>query len=431
MPMRVYVKSFGCSSSIADGQVIAGCLARAGHEIVGEISESQLVIINTCAVKGPTEDRMIRTLKEVPRTKRLIVAGCLPAINGERLGREVCFDGMVGPAAGEAIVKVVRRVAQGQRFVSSMKSQGTLPNLALPRLRSNSVTSIIPISYGCLGSCAYCCVKQARGSLRSYSIEEILNRAQKDIESGFKEFWLTSQDVGSYGKDIHADLAVLMRALCGLEATFKIRVGMMTPDGAASILDGLLDAFQNEHIFKFIHLPVQSGDSEVLRRMNRLYSSEDFRKMIQAFRARIPDITLSTDVICGFPGETEEAFERTLSLIEEVRPDIVNVSKFFARPGTPAAEMNRERVPSSEIKVRSERAAHLAGKMSLAGNARWLGWIGQILVDELGKVAGSWIGRNLAYKPIVIQSESDLMGKALKVKIADVFPTYLRAEIID
>lgn len=429
--MRICVESFGCSSNMADGQVLAGCLAGAGHEIVHSVAEAELVIVNTCAVKGPTENRMIEILKQIPRSKKLVVAGCLPLINLGRIKSETRFDGVTGPAAGQGILEMVRQVSMGEKVVSLEGAQNALPSLRLPRVQANSVISIIPISYGCLGSCAYCCVTRARGSLRSYNVDEILERVKADIEAGFREFWLTSQDTACYGKDKGTNLAELLHALARLEGGFKVRVGMMTPNAVSSILPDLIDAFRDKRVFLFVHLPVQSGDDEVLGRMRRFYSVEDFRNIVSAFRARFADVTLSTDVICGFPGETPEAFKRTLSLIEEVKPDIVNVSKFFARPRTLAAEMQRDFVPVSEIRCRSETAASQVRRLTFEKNLRWVGWSGEVLIDEVGKVPESWVGRNFAYKPVVIKSGLNLLGKKLHVEVVEAFPTYLRAKVVD
>ncbi|MEM3700851.1 MAG: tRNA (N(6)-L-threonylcarbamoyladenosine(37)-C(2))-methylthiotransferase [Candidatus Bathyarchaeia archaeon] len=425
--MKVFVKSFGCSTNLADGEVLAGCLAEAGYQIVNSPFAADILIINTCAVKGPTENRMIEILKRTPLDKKLIVAGCLPLINFERLSRDVRYDGVVGPAAGDTIVNVVGRVLKGEKVVALKGAVNAKPSLSLPRILLNPVVSIIPISYGCLGSCAYCCVVFARGHLRSYSVQEIVERVKKDLAVGVREFWLTSQDTACYGRDIGTNLAELLLVLSDVERDFKIRVGMMTPNMALGILENLIQAFKNDKIFKFVHLPVQSGDDEILKNMRRFYSVADFKKIVDTFRENFPELTLATDVICGFPGEDEEAFEKTLQLIKEIKPDIVNVSKFFARPKTAATKMTNS-VPKPEIKRRSTMVADVAKTVAFEKNQHWVGWSGEILVDEIGKAYGSWVGRNLAYKPIIIKSGDNLLGKIVKVKVVKAFATYLEAE---
>ena len=429
--MRVFIKSFGCSANLADGEVLAGCLAEAGYKIVCSVSEADIVVYNTCAVKGPTENRMIEILKRVPASRKLIVVGCLPLINFERLCKEVRFDGVAGPAAGGKIVDVVKHASAGEKVVALEGAVNAKPSLNLPRLRLNPAISIVPINYGCLGSCAYCCVVFARGHLRSYGIQEIVEKVRKDLAMGVREFWVTSQDTACYGRDKDTNLAELLTAICNVEGDFQIRVGMMTPNMVVDILENLIQAFQSERIFKFIHLPVQSGDDQILKGMRRFYSVDDFKKIVNAFRARFPKITLATDVICGFPGESEEAFGKTLQLIEEVKPDIVNVSKFFARPRTVAAEMQKDFVCPPEIKRRSSGAAELTRKIALERNLRWVGWTGEIFVDEVGKISGSWVGRNFAYKPIAVKSADNLLGKTLRVKVVKAFSTHLEGEIAE
>jgi len=429
--MQVFVKSFGCSTNLADGEVLAGCLAEAGHKLVNSVAAADIIICNTCAVKGPTENRMIEILKRVPANKKLIVAGCLPLINFERLCKEVRFNGVVGPAAGDDIVKVVEHVSSGERVVALEGALSAKPSLNLPRLRLNPFIGTIPVNFGCLGSCAYCCVVFARGCLRSYGVQEVVERMKKDLAMGVREFWITSQDTACYGRDVGLNLAELLDAICDVEGDFRVRVGMMTPNMVIDILDDLIHAFKCEKIFKFIHLPVQSGDDQILRRMQRFYSAEDFKKIVNAFRTCFPDITLATDVVCGFPSECEEAFEKTSQLIEKVKPDIVNVSKFFARPKTAAARMWEDFVPFTEIKRRSSIVAKLAKKVAFERNQRWISWIGEVFVDEVGRVPGSWVGRNFAYKPITVKCADNLFGKTLRVKVVKVFSTYLEGEVIE
>ena len=419
------MRSFGCSANTADSEVLSGCLSKAGFELIDSEESADIVVYNSCAVKGPTENRVIDALKRIPSKKKVVVAGCLPLISFERLLREVRFDAAVGAAVGEGIVDVVQRVLRGEKIVELNKALLSMPKLDLPRVQTNPVVSVVPVNYGCLGSCAYCCVVHARGHLRSYQVGEVVERVKRDVAGGTREIWITSQDTGCYGREIGTNLAALLKAVAAVEGDFRVRVGMMTPNMIVPFLDELIDAFRSEKVFKFVHLPVQSGDDEVLRRMRRFYTAQEFKDIVAALRAEFPLFTLSTDVICGFPGETAEAFDNTLQLIDQVQPDIVNVSKFFARPKTAAWNMLSTAVEKAEIKHRSAQAAQLARKVSLERNQRWLDWTGEVLVDEKGKVAGSWVSRNFAYKPIAFKSSEDLIGKKLQVKVTKVFATHL------
>jgi threonylcarbamoyladenosine tRNA methylthiotransferase CDKAL1 len=428
MVWRVFVKNFGCSSNVADGEVLAGCLFEAGFQLAASESEADVIIYNTCAVKGPTENRIIDAIKHAPKDKKIVVSGCLPKISFERLLRETHFDGVVGPAVGREIVDVIKRVLADEKVIdlSSVKER---PQLKLPTQKSNPVVSIVPVNYGCLGSCTYCCVVLARGHLRSSNIKEVVERVRCDYASGAREFWITSQDTACYGRDLSTDLAELLEALVKVEGNFHVRVGMMTPNMVTEMQSRLIAAFDNPKIFKFLHLPVQSGDDTVLQYMRRFYTAEEFKRTVNTFKNEFPQLTLATDVIVGFPGETEEAFQNTLRLLEEVKPDIVNVSKFFARPKTIAARMKDGLVDKEETKRRSTAAAELAKRLSAKRNLSWVGWSGEILIDEKGKLEGSWVGRNFAYKPIVIQSKDNLLSKPIRVKVTEAATTYLKGEL--
>jgi threonylcarbamoyladenosine tRNA methylthiotransferase CDKAL1 len=429
MATRVFIRNFGCTANLADGEVLAGCLAQAGFELVAAEALADVVVYNSCAVKGPTENRVVDALQRVPASKKVVVAGCLPQVSFERLQREVRFDGVVGAGVGCGVVDVVRRVVAGEHVVELQNANVALSSLELPRIRLSRVVSLVPVGSGCLGSCAYCCVVHARGRLRSYRVDEVVERVRGDVAGGAKEVWLTSQDVACYGLDIGSNVARLLQAVCAVEGEFRVRVGMMTPNILQPFLDELVETYRNAKVFKFVHLPVQSGDDGVLAKMRRFYTAAEFRAMVATFRAVFPDLTLSTDVICGFPGESALAIENTLNLLREVKPDVVNVSKFFARPKTAAWEMRDEAVERGEIKRRSTETAALAKQLALGRNQRWVSWSGEILVDEKGKVAGSWVGRNFAYKPIAVKCEADLLGKTVQVKIVKGFSTHLLGQI--
>jgi len=422
---RVFVESFGCPTSRAEGEAMVGCLLEAGYEIVQEAEDADVLIYNTCAVKSPTENRMLSVLRRVPSSKRLIVAGCLPLINFRRLEAEVDFRGVVGPGLGCGIVEVVERVCRGERIV--MLARDSLPSLDLPRVPVNGVVGVVPICFGCLGACAYCCVRFARGRLRSHGVGEVVARVKRDLEEGAREIWLTSQDTACYGKDTGSNLPELLRAMSEVEGEFLVRVGMMNPTFVLGMLDELVDAFGDERVFQFLHVPVQSGDDEVLERMKRGYSVEDFRRIVRCFRDAFPRVTVATDVICGFPGESEEAFGRTMELVREVGPDVVNVSRFFPRPRTPAKMM--EQLPHGVVKARSRRMSGLARRVASERNEAWVGWVGSVLVDEVGCKAGSWVGRNSAYKPVVLRTDESLLGRFVDVRVVKARATYLVGEV--
>jgi MiaB/RimO family radical SAM methylthiotransferase len=215
--------------------------------------------------------------------------------------------------------------------------------------------------------------------------------------------------------------------LSGLGGRFYIRVGMMTPNQALEILDDLIEAYRSPRVFKFLHLPVQSGSDEILRRMRRRYTVEEFKHIVSQFRGKHPELTLSTDIICGFPGETEEEFQETLRLLEVVKPDVLNISRFWPRPGTEAAEMEGQ-LHGRETKRRSRILTELWRRLSLESGARWIGWRGEALIDEHGR-HGTLVARNYAYRPIVVKGPARL-GDFLRLEITEARVGYLLGEIL-
>jgi MiaB-like tRNA modifying enzyme len=379
-------------------------------------------------VKTPTEDKILGRINALGLlNKPIVIAGCLPKINLDAIyKRAPNFSVALDPNSTDKILEAVRCAEKGERhrlFFSEIPKV----KLTQPKIRLSRFIETVQISEGCTGTCSFCCVKLARGSLFSYPKDLILDRISKVVLEGVKEIWITSQDNGAYGLDAKTNLVELLKECCELKGEFLIRVGMMNPNHVLRVGDPLVQIYKNDKIFKFLHIPVQSGDDEVLRLMNRFYSVEDFRRLVSSFRKEIPDITLATDVICGFPGETKSAFGRTIALVEEIKPDVVNLSKFFPRPNTPAKRMKQ--LPVEEVKGRGQQVTEVARRVALDRNRAWLNWEGKILIDEVGR-NNSWVGRNYAYKPIVVRDQEDLLGRFVNIRVVEAFPTYLRAEAL-
>jgi MiaB/RimO family radical SAM methylthiotransferase len=257
-----------------------------------------------------------------------------------------------------------------------------------------------------------------------------VRQIKSDIESGCEEVWLSSTDNGCYGRDIDTDLVELLNACCSIEGSFKIRLGMMNPMYLPEMLDRIVSLFcENDKLFKFLHIPVQSGSDRILKKMRRSHTAKTFIDAVQAFRGRIPQMTISTDIIVGFPSETEDDFKETLDLLARSKPDIVNISRYGARPGTEAYRWKGMRIKSEVSKERSERLHALTTKIAKERNSLWQDWQGEIVIDEIGKVKQ---GRNYAYKPVVISTADRqlLLGEKVRVKIYDFSNFSLKANII-
>lgn len=426
---HAYVENYGCTANKFDLEIILASLKQTGYEVTNDSKTADLILVNTCGVKKPTEDRVLAKLRFFSKLKKpLIITGCLPKINMDAIHKAVPnFSAMLNPQSLDKITLAIKSAENGEKNII-FESDKPIIKLKQPKVRFNPVVEIISISEGCTGACTYCCVKFARGTLRSYPRETIIERVSKAVSEGVKEVWMTSQDSGAYGRDIGTNLAELLRECCRVEGKFRIRVGMMNPNHVLSMLPELIHAYQEEKIFKFLHLPVQSGDNKTLKRMNRYYTVSEFKNIVHSFKEKIPEVTLSTDVICGFPGESQEDFEETLHLIEEVQPDIVNISKFFSRPKTLAERM--EQLDVRDVKNRSRRLTRLVDAVLVRRNRGWLNWEGEILVDEKGK-GNSLIGRNFAYKPIVIHTKEPALGRFIRVKVINTFRTHLEGEVVN
>lgn len=422
---RIFAEAYGCSANFADYEAAMGLLSEAGFQLTENPKDSDLLMVFTCVVKTPTERKMIRRIRELQASgKPLVVAGCLPKAEEALIIEMAPKASLMGPNSMLQVVDVVEETLKGVK-VQALEDM-LVPKTCLPRARLNPVIHIAPISSGCLGDCSYCIVKLARGRLFSYPLEAIMEDASKAVSSGAKEVWVTSQDTAAYNSN-GARLPDLLEALCAIEGKFYLRVGMMTPNTALSILDDLVIVFKKDKVFKFLHLPVQSGNDEILKKMNRRYETNDFKHIVTRFREEIPEVTVSTDIICGFPSETGEQFKDSLRLVDEVKPDVVNISRFGPRPGTEAAKMHHQ-IPGWEIKRRSRLLAQLCRRVSAEKNRLWIGWSDEVLIDEKGR-GETWMGRNYAYKTVVLERDARY-GDFVQVRIVDARPQYLLGELV-
>ncbi len=408
--MRIAFITFGCTLNFADSEMMQGLLKEAGHGIVDRVDDADLVVVNGCTVKHLAEKKFFRAVDDaVGAGKKVVLAGCVVQAEPGYLTDKLKQYSVIGTKQLNRIVHVVEETLAGN--VVQMIAWEKNARLNVPVVRRNPVVGIVPISEGCLGECTYCKARLARGKLVSYNPEAIVKQVVSHVRDGCREIWLTSQDCGAYGKDIGTDIVALLRAVCDVEGDFFVRLGMMNPNFALEYLDDLVDVFKENKgkLFWFIHLPVQAGSDRVLGLMKRKYPVADFIAVCRRFRSAMPEITIATDIICGFPTETGEEFKETLGVIRKVQPDVINVSRFWPRPGTPAASMEGQ-LHGRDTNERSRMMENLKEKLSLLRNKTWAGWSGSVLVDEKGTVGASesWIGRNYAYKPVALKGTFSL-----------------------
>ena len=408
---KIWVEAYGCSASFADSEMISGLIVNGGHTLAQDASDSDLNLIVTCSVKDATADKMVNRIKRL-KNKPLVVAGCLPKAEKSTVEKFGPRASLLGPNSIGKTLDVIESTLNGHKKIELVDSD--VSKVGLPKVRLNPAVGIVEIASGCMSECTFCQTKLSKGEIQSFRIGDIVRQVKQEILDGCREVWLTSTDNGCYGFDIGTDLPNLVQAVSDIEGDFMIRVGMMNPMYMPRIRDGLLESFENDKVFKFLHIPVQSGSNKVLKDMKRGHTAEVYRRASELFRKKFKKFTISTDIIVGFPTETEDEFEQTLNLIEETRPDIINLSRYSARPGTDAALLDQ--IDVSEIKKRSKIVFELSNKIVLERNQEWMGWKGQVLFDE--RTDNSIKGRNYAYKSVMVEDKVEL-GKKYTVEITD------------
>ncbi|MDH3192113.1 MAG: tRNA (N(6)-L-threonylcarbamoyladenosine(37)-C(2))-methylthiotransferase [Nitrosopumilus sp.] len=419
---KIFVEAYGCSASFADSEMISGLIINGGHTLVGNSSESDLNIVVTCSVKDATANKMIHRIKSL-KTKPLVVAGCLPKAEKETVEKFTENASLLGPNSLGKTLQVIDSTLKGRKFVALEDLDNS--KVGLPKVRLNPVIGIIEIASGCMSECTFCQTKLSKGGLTSYRMGDIVRQVKNEITEGCKEIWLTSTDNGCYGFDIGTDLPSLINAVSEIPQDFMIRVGMMNPMYMSRIKEKLIESYNNAKVYKFLHVPVQSGSDKVLHHMKRGHTSGTYREIVRKAKEKFTDFTISTDIIVGFPSETNQDYENTIELLKETRPDVVNLSKYSARPGTEAAEW--EQVDPLEVKRRSRNVFNLINKISLENNQKWIGWKGKVLFNE--KTEEGIKGRNFAYKPVFVREDAEI-GQSRMIEITNVSIHSLLGKII-
>lgn len=383
--LRVCIVTYGCRYNFGDSAKLAEVLKSRGCSITTSPEHADAVIVNTCTVVGSTERRMLRRLSAL-RDRELYVTGCMVETQKEAI-QAVCDPIIISPGEIQELYRNIGTVSPGS-------------------------IGIVQIAQGCNGACTYCITRFARGPLRSFPPEEIKRQVQAFASIGAVEIQLTAQDVSSYGTDTGQTLATLLSDLTRISGNYRIRVGMMNPATVLPILDDLVNAFSDERIFKFIHLPVQSGSDRVLERMGRRYTVKDFCTIVNAFRKQYPEIQVATDIITGFCGETEEDFSSSCNLIRKMRPCKVNITRYSRRPFTPLA--CESDFPDAVKKERSRFLQICAEEVYAVMNTEFLGKEVPFIVTEIIR-EGSVMARSPSYQGIVLNEDlpSGYTGRAL------------------
>ena len=421
-----YIETYGCASNKADTYIISNILINSGYSQTN-LQNSQFLIINTCAVKEQTENKIKKRLKNLHELyhntpeKHIVIAGCLPHITPDYINiiRKVIpsFSAIIDLDNLEELPNILREISKGKKNLIYKSNSKIDKSEILITHSPGKITGIIPISEGCLGSCTYCCVKHARGKLNCFDSKSIIRNVEHQLRQGIKQIYLTSQDCSTYEHSgVH--LSDLITRINDLDYEFFLRVGMVNPSFLIENIDQLISIFHLPKVYNFLHIPVQSGSDVVLKRMQRKYTIQDIVNKIDILRNEFPHLTISTDIICGFPGETEYDFFRTINFIKWQKPEILNISKFTPRPGTKAKQMKQ--LNSKTIKERSIRLSNVFRNSLTHINDSWKNWEGEVLVLHGGTEVSQTFSRNFAYKNVLLEDYDGEFGEFVNVKIEKV-----------
>lgn len=434
---------YGCQMNLADAERMAGQLAAIGYERTEDMMQADLILLNTCCVRETAEDRVYGKIGEIKHIKEknpsLIfgITGCMAQKEGERLiKRAPHIDFVLGTGHVDELTQVVRQLEMKHEHIVqtelSQRAAETPEESAAPLVqREGKLSAWIPIMYGCNNFCTYCIVPYVRGRERSRHPQDILREAEQAVRDGYSEVTLLGQNVNSYGRGLDeagADFASLLRAVDAVNGIKRVRFMTSHPK---DLSDEVIKAIaEGEHLCEHIHLPVQYGSNRILKAMNRVYTVESYRALVQRIRAAIPDVALTTDMIVGFPGETEEDFLATLDFVREMRYDSAYTFIYSPRSGTPAAAM-LDQVPEDVKHDRLNRLMAVQNQISLEINEGLLGREFEIMVEGPSKNREDiWAGRTRTNKIVLFQHSGEQPGEFRQVRITHPQTWVLKGELI-
>lgn len=348
--VSINILQYGCTANYDNGNILAGLLIENNHSIVNNTEEADVVIVNSCTVKGKTADKIHHKIRElIEEGKKLVVTGCMPAADNKLLKEIAPKAALISTQNITEINNVISKLLEGENLILTNKRKEI--KLGLPKLNPDNKIASLQISEGCASHCGFCSTKLAKGNLYSYPKEKIVEEMKKYVEQGYKRINLTSTDNGCYGIDLGYNLVDLLKDVIEIDGKFEVRVGMANPEHVKKYYKELADIYKNEKIMKFIHIPVQAGSDKILEEMNRKYTVEEYKRIVEEFRKQIPGITIATDIIVGYPTEDDSDFVKTVELVKELKFEVINISKFASRPRTKANKLKQ--LTSEVIKERS------------------------------------------------------------------------------
>jgi len=424
---RYFIWTIGCQMNKAESQQIAGYLDSAGYQAVNSFSNADLVILNTCVVRQSAENKVLGTLGLLKGLKnkhpdlQILVTGCLVDSDTQELkSRFPHVDLLFKSGAYPELIAWGQKkgITIEQRLLHHPRNDGWM---------APSPCALIPIIQGCDNFCSYCIVPYRRGREVSRPVREIVCEVEELVRRGIKEVTLLGQNVDSYGHNLpeHPDLADLLNELSNVDDLARIRFLTNHPkDVSLKLIDAIASL---NKVCEHLELPVQAGDDDILKAMRRGYTVEQYRELVHTVRRRVPRISLSTDIIVGFPGETEEQFEHSLSLVEEMRFDVVHVAAYSPRPGTIAWREYQDNIPAEVKKERLHKIEELQAAIAGEINLQLQGKEVEVLVE--GSKGGKWFGRTRSNKLVFFEDAGDWLGQLARVRIEKTSPWSLRGEV--
>jgi tRNA-2-methylthio-N6-dimethylallyladenosine synthase len=424
--MKYHIWTEGCQMNVADSQRVASALEKLGYQGTSQPEEADVIVLNTCVVRQSAEDKAYGRLSSLHPLKKekpnlvINLMGCLVGVkNNEPLRKRFPYVDVFSPPADPAPLVRFLTEQEGLRIEQEETSQRFAymdGDLTLPAdQRGRLVSANIPIVYGCSHACTFCIIPYRRGAERSRPPQEIMSEARSLVDQGVREITLLGQIVDRYGKGQaeYPTLTGLLRRLDALDGLERVRFLTSHPNWMD---DELLDAVADlPKAMPHIEVPIQAGDDEVLANMHRGYTVDQYRKLVERIRQRIPGVSIATDIIVGFPGETDAQFQHTYDLLAELRLDVAHLARYSARPGTVATRQMIDNVPLEEKWRRFRLLEELQGKIVSEIHASYQGRTVEVLFEE--KVKERWKGRTPTNKLVFTESNDALMGKVLPVQI--------------
>ncbi len=441
---KVYIETMGCQMNKSDTERMLGMLSYMGYEETKEPEQADLLIVNTCSIRQLSEDKAFSQLGVWGKWKhekadfkplKIGIAGCVAQQKAESIFKRAPYvDFVLGTHKIYALPEIIERINKGEKVCECTETNATEDNLAknYDIKRVKGVNAWIPITEGCNNFCTYCIVPYTRGRERSRLPELIIKEAKDALNTGFKEITLLGQNVDSYGKDFkdrNYRLADLLRELNAIDGKFRIRFVTSYP---TDITDELIKTVvELDKVCEYFHIPMQSGSSEVLKAMNRRYDRQTYAKIVQKVRDMVPDVTITSDFIAGFPGETEEQFQETLTAIDEFELDYSNLAAYSPREKTVAARWTDKFIPEDIKDERFQRLNKKVQENCLKSNLKYVGREMEVLIENFYEHKGKMIntGKTRNFKTVHIPCDKDLTGEFVNVKITGAKTWYLQGEI--